>query len=116
MLSGGAFRAPAVRRRAGSSMQPQAPLSWHPLQVFHERFRANLEALSSRDAELAERLAGLKPSQPLSIAAQKDDVFLGRAGSAGIEVMPNPVTPARAAEIATALFPRGAIHWPIVVG
>ena len=94
----------------------QPSLKWHSLELFDERFRANLAALSVRDAALADKLATLKPSNPGFIAAQGDDVYLGRAGSAGIEVIANPVTPTGARDIVTGLFPRGLVHWPIVVG
>jgi hypothetical protein len=97
-------------------MTPQVALNWHPLEVFAERFRRNLAALSGRDASLAERLAAVKPSQGVLIAAVNDDVFLGRSGAAGIEVIPNAITPAAAGEIANGVFPSGAVHWPVVIG
>ena len=97
-------------------MTPQLSLKWHSLELFDERFRANVAALSVRDPALADKLAAVKPSNPCFIAAQGDDVFLGRAGSAGIEVIPNPVTPTGARDIATGLFRRGLVHWPIVIG
>lgn len=97
-------------------MTPLIALKWHPLDVFGERFAANVAALASRDAELAQRLREFSPAKALFIAAQGDDVFLGRAGDAGIEPIPNPVSPAQAREIVGGLFPKASVPWSIVVG
>lgn len=104
------------RPRAGSSMTLQTSLNWHPLELFGDRFRANAAALAPRNSTLADRLSELKPTNAWFIAARGDEVFLGREGRAGIEVIANPVSPASAREIVGGLFNRGHVHWPVVIG
>src|SRR5205807_5922379 len=93
-IAAGGCRAAWTRPRAGRGMTTDSSLMWHPLDVLAERFRANLDALAGRDPELAERLERVAPSKSHFIAARGDDVFLGRQGPVGIELLPNPVTPA----------------------
>lgn len=97
-------------------MSVAADLKWHPLGLFDQRFQANLCALRTRDAALARRLGSLRPASPLFIAVEGETVALGRMTSAGIEVLPNPIAPAAAGNMAAGLFPSGAVTWPVVIG
>ena len=81
-----------------------ATSKWHPLELFDQRFLANLSALERRDPLLASRLRELKPTLPLFVTAEDDNVLLGRSGPIGVEVLPNPVPPAAARQIAGSLF------------
>lgn len=91
-------------------------LKWHPLELFDARFRVNLDALAKHDHDLAVQLAELAPSVPMFIAAEGDNVFLGRPGNAGMELLPNPLPPAKAREIVSDLAPQGFVSAPLVVG
>ena len=91
-------------------------LKWHPLELFDERFRANLAALRQRDEALAARLEVMTPSTPFFIAAERDDVFLGRPAASGIEVMADPAPPPSARKMLKVLFPKDQISWSIAIG
>ncbi len=97
-------------------MHPPISLAWHPLELFDQRFRANLAALASHNPVLAERLGSLAPHRPYFIAAQGDRVFLGRPGAAGIEVVPDPLPPAEARRLLSTLYPNGHVGWPLLIG
>jgi hypothetical protein len=97
-------------------MHPPISLKWHSLELFDQRFRANLDALRTRDAELADRLAAHVPSTQLFVAARGDQVFLGRSGPIGIEVIPDPLPPAEARKLLATLFPTGHVAWPLLIG
>jgi hypothetical protein len=94
----------------------QTSLKWHSLELFDQRFQTNLAALQSRDPALASRLRAVVLSRPFFIAAEGDTVFLGRPGAAGMEVIPNAISPASAREMAAKLFQSGNVGRPIVVG
>jgi hypothetical protein len=96
-------------------MSDTVSLSWHPLESLDARFRANLLALETRDAELAERLRGLSVSRPLFIAARGDNVYLGRSGENGIELIADPVPPPSARALAARVFPNGLVTGPLAV-
>lgn len=96
-------------------MGPSAPLQWHPLESLAPRFRANLAALETRDAELAERLRQLAVSRPFFIAAEGDHVFLGRSGPSGIERIADPVPPGAARSLARQVYPKATVEAPLVV-
>ena len=91
------------------------PLQWQPLQLLDSRFRANLQALATRNPDLAARLAQLKIDQPFFIAARGDEILLGRESSIGIEAVPNSLPPAAARKTAQSVFPRDCVTWPIIV-
>jgi hypothetical protein len=89
-------------------MLSTAALTWHPLESLDARFRTNLAALETRDAQLAGRLRALAVSRPFFIAAVGDNVFLGRAGATGIEVIADPVPPPAARAL-------GSVSGPLAV-
>ena len=92
-----------------------ALVKWHPLELFDARFAANIEALSGRDAALAARLSEVRLLTPFCIAAEGDNVLLGRQGAAGVEVVPNPLPPLVARDVAGNLFPQGAVNGPVAI-
>jgi hypothetical protein len=96
-------------------MTASAQLKWHPLELFGERFRANVAALGRRDPSLAVRLRELKPATAFSIAAQGDNVFLGRSTAAGVEIIPNLIPAATARTTSASIFPEAQVGWPIVI-
>jgi hypothetical protein len=91
-------------------------LKWHPLELFDERFQTNLAALRKRDPALADRLAELTPSVSYFIAAQGDNVYLGKPGAAGIEVIPDAMPAPAARNMLAGIFPTGNVTWPIAIG
>ena len=97
-------------------MHPPISLKWHAITLFDQRFRANLDALRTRDAALAERLSVHCPVTEFFVAAQGDQVFLGRTGSAGIEVIPDPLPPDEARKLLATLFPSVHVSWPLLIG
>lgn len=96
-------------------MSLTAPPAWHPIESFDARFRANLAALETRDAELAGRLRQLAVSRPFFIAAQGDHVFLGRPGPSGIERIADPVPPPAARSLGRQVFPNAEVTGPLAV-
>ena len=96
-------------------MSQTASLHWHRVESLDARFRANLAAMESRDPALAARLRELSVSRPFFIAAAGDNVYLGRPGASGIEVISDPVPPASARMLAGRVFPGGAITGPLAV-
>jgi len=97
-------------------MASAIPLKWHPLELFDERFQTNLTALRGRDAALADRLAGLAPSVAYFIAAQGDNVYLGKPGAMGIEVIPDAMPAPAARNMLAGIFPAGHVTWSIAIG
>lgn len=97
-------------------MASATALKWHPLELFNERFQANVGALRGRDPRLAERLVGLAPSIPYFIAAQGDHVYLGKRGATGIEVIPDAMPAPAARNMLAGIFPGGQVTWPIAIG
>jgi hypothetical protein len=97
-------------------MHPPIALKWHPLELFDQRFGANVESLRTRDPALAERLSVHTPSTQLFVAAHGDQIFLGRSGSAGIEIVPDPLPPAEARKLLATLFPNNLVSWPLLIG
>lgn len=93
-----------------------ANLKWQPLKLFDHRFVANVSALQRRDPELAAQLRELKPTVEFFIAADGDNVFLGRPAAGGVEVLPNPVPPAAARQIWGNLFPQGCLNVAVAIG
>lgn len=96
-------------------MSDNPPLSWHPLESLDARFRANLLALETRDADLAGRLRGFAISRPFFIAARGDNVYLGRSGPTGIDLIADPVPPAPARALAARVFPGGVVTGSLAV-
>jgi hypothetical protein len=96
-------------------MNPSASLTWHPLESLAARFHANLAALERRNPLLAERLRDLRWMSPLFIAAAGDNVYLGRAGAAGIEVVPDPMPAPSARMLVAKVFPASQVTGPIAV-
>jgi hypothetical protein len=96
-------------------MNPSASLKWHPLETLAARFQANLAALEGRDPQLAARLRDLRCASPLFIAAAGDDVYLGRAGAAGIEVIPDPMPGPAARALVAKIFPASQVTGPMMV-
>src|SRR5713226_5618022 len=97
-------------------MHPPISLNWHPLELFKERFQTNLAALAMHNPQLAGRLEKVALATPFFIAAKGETVFLGRSGSAGIEIVPDPLPPAEARRLLSAIFPNGQIGWPLLIG
>ncbi|HXE53619.1 MAG TPA: glycosyltransferase [Tepidisphaeraceae bacterium] len=91
-------------------------LKWQPLELLDRRFRSNLAALATRDPQLAQRLGDVAISVPFFVAANGDDIYLGRPGPAGMEIVPNALPPAAARNLAGGLFPSGNVAYPVVVG
>jgi hypothetical protein len=96
-------------------MTPTTELKWHPLELFDQRFQANLTALRTRDPRLAERLGNLRVATPFFISAQGNQVFLGRQGPAGIEIVPNSIPPDQARTMSATLCPKGQVSWPVLI-
>ena len=96
-------------------MNPSASLKWHPLESLAARFQANLAALDRRDPQLAGRLADWKAASPFFIAAAGDDIYLGRPGAAGIEIIPDPMPAPAARVMAAKIFPASLVTGPMVV-
>lgn len=96
-------------------MSLTASLSWHPLESLDARFRANLAALETRDAALAQRLRRLTISTPFFISAAGDNIYLGRGGAAGIETIADSVSPAEARSLAARVYANGVVTGPLVV-
>ena len=90
--------------------------NWQPLSLLRRQFDSNLEPLRARDEALAQRLAAIEPAQSYFIASGEQQIFLGRATSGGgVDVLPNPVSPASARQIAVKLFPAGQCTEPVFV-
>lgn len=96
-------------------MNPSVSLKWHPLESLAARFQANLATLEGRDPQLAGRLRDLRCASPFFIAAAGDDVYLGRPGPAGIEIIPDPMPASAARALAAKIFPASVVTGPIVV-
>src|SRR5579884_413972 len=90
--------------------------TWTPLSAFSARFEANLAALGATEPALASRLREHVPAETWWIAARENEVFLGRGAQHDIRVVPNPVPPAMAQKMLGALFPKGKVTWPVVLG
>ncbi|HEY8746511.1 MAG TPA: hypothetical protein VIM11_00955 [Tepidisphaeraceae bacterium] len=97
-------------------MHPPISLTWHSIELFDERFRTNLAALSGRDKGLAIRLGQHVPASAHFIAAQGDSVFLGRSGETGIETIPDPLPPPEARRLLSSIFSNGHVGWPLLIG
>ena len=96
-------------------MTSPTQLKWHPLELFDQRFQTNLAALRTRDSLLADRLSKLRVSTPFFISAEGDQVFLGRPGVAGIEIVPNLISPTLARTMSAQLFPQNSVSWPLLI-
>lgn len=96
-------------------MHSSAAPSWLPLESLAARFHANLDALQTRNAALAERIGQLEISRPFFIATQHGQVFLGRPGESGILPLADPAPPAAAQALAKRVFPNGHVSAPLVV-
>jgi hypothetical protein len=97
-------------------MTPTTELKWHPLELFEQRFQANLAALRTRDPLLADRLSNHRVATPFFISAQGDQVFLGRQGAGGIDIIPDSIPPEEARSMSGKLYPNNVMSWPIVIG
>jgi len=97
-------------------MVPSGLLQWHPIELFDQRFGANLAALASREPKLAPVLRELAPSAPHFAAADGQSLFLGRTGTSGIEMISDPLPPPAVRKMILGMFPRGHISWPLVIG
>lgn len=90
--------------------------SWQPLELLGQRYRANLAALASRDAALAERIDAATSSAAWFVHADGHSVALGRADSDGqIVALANPLTSTAATQVTAKLCPKGHCSEPIAV-
>jgi hypothetical protein len=92
-------------------------VTWTPLGSFRRQFDGNISALAKRDPKLAEQLAGYTPSIEYFVAPQTDRILLAQRDPATgkIDLLPNPVPPARAKQIIAQVLPAGAYVHPILV-
>ena len=88
---------------------------WKPLRLLHHQFTANLAALATRDAKLAERLRASAPIHQLLVNAAGNAVLLGRQMGEEIEVIPELVSPSSADSAVKQLCPAGMLTQPALV-
>jgi hypothetical protein len=98
-----------------ASTRSPEPLQWTPLSALRSQFEANLAALRSRDADLAERIVAAAPLEPYYLATQHDRVLLARQVGTQLVGIPNPVPPVAAQQVMEKLFPGGACTEPVNV-
>jgi len=84
------------------------PMQWVPLSALGQQFHANITALRSRDAALADRIVAAAPTEPYFLATQGDRVHLGKQVGNTFVGIPNPVPPVSAQQITQQLFPNRA--------
>ena len=96
-----------------TTLEPK--IVWTPLQLLTKRFKANLAALGTRYPKLAQTLESLTPSRMYYILPGAECVMLGAGDELSIKVLPQPLPPARALELATALFRKGVCDQPLMV-
>ncbi|HEY7090474.1 MAG TPA: hypothetical protein VH518_20420 [Tepidisphaeraceae bacterium] len=91
-------------------------VNWRPLSVFTtERFEPNLQALRSREPDLAQALAEHRPAVEYLAAPDAHRIQIGRRVEQRIEALPNPVPPTSAREVAKRLYPAGKCTEPAMV-
>lgn len=93
-----------------------APLAntWQPLDSLKNIFDANIDALRSRDAELADRLRVLRPA-PRFLRDAGGALEIAVQHGPAMQVLPNPVAPVRAKEVAAKLCEGGVYTVPVLV-
>jgi hypothetical protein len=87
---------------------------WHPLSELREQLELNLASLARRDAELTAQLRAID-TPDYHICGDVNRILLGRATGPQVQPLPNPVTPAAAAQIAAKLFPNSQCSEPTLV-
>jgi hypothetical protein len=90
-------------------------VNWQRLDMLGARFRANCDALATRDAELAGRLRSHRPSAQYVIATQDERVHLARLEGTTAHVIPCRLPPVGAQQVAQQLCLTGRYHEPVLV-
>ncbi|HMB94796.1 MAG TPA: hypothetical protein VKK61_02025, partial [Tepidisphaeraceae bacterium] len=90
-------------------------LSWQPLSILREQWQANVSALRTRDASLAQEIEQYEPAVNYVIAGEENRLHLGREIDGQIQTLPNPVGRTSANEIAKKLYPTGQCSEPVLV-
>src|SRR5947209_3100276 len=86
-----------------------------PLALLNSRLTANLQALYTRNADLAATIESLAPSREYCILPQADRILLGAKVAGCVQPLPEHLTPPAARDITTKLYPSGKCEQPIVV-
>ncbi len=93
-------------------------VNWQPLSSSfqHDRWQANLEALQSRDATLAETVERYAPANEYLCAPDPNGrVQLARRSPTGIRTIVNPISPTSSREIIQKLYPGGHCTEPLMI-
>jgi|GEM_PF-1606830 len=86
-----------------------------PLSALSGRFRANVEALRTRDPELARRLINIVPDRVYGIVSDADSVRLAELTPEGARLLPHPVPPGSVAGIVQQLTSNQQVSGPLLV-
>jgi hypothetical protein len=93
---------------------PAADQQWQPLSLLNGQFQANLQALRTLRGGLAEQLERLAPL-PRVLLTGHGGVRLAVRDGGSLQLLPNPVPPSAAQQIAAKLCPTGQCTGPLVV-
>src|SRR5688500_11304125 len=98
-----------------STMANASDIPAQPLSLLVSRFDANCAALAARNTELAELLRGHQPSCEHFIGVRSGSVVLIRRQNDVPEILPDPVPPQSAKQIASSLFRTNQCTEPVAV-
>ena len=94
---------------------PSQPPQWTPLTLLRSQYASNLTALRSRDATLADLIDAAAPAEAYFLTTVGNTVRIAKAAGDTLEVLPNPVPPATAAQVVAKLFPDALCREAVMV-
>jgi hypothetical protein len=90
-------------------------LNWLDVSSSTTQFQANLAALRTRDAALADRIAQHRPACEYAFIADPLRLQLGIKSNSGISALPNPVPQTSAKDVARKLYPANQCTEPVMI-
>jgi hypothetical protein len=90
-------------------------LNWQALSELKSQFDLNVEWLAARDAAMAQAMSEHQAAQEYLVSSDGLRLQLARRSENGIEVLPNPVPPMAARDIARKLYTNGRCTEPVMI-
>jgi hypothetical protein len=96
-------------------MADMIPPGWMPLSLLSNRFNANLDALATRAADLANALRTLTPAEPYFVRTTSSRIDLAIGTGERFRVLPATLGAAAAPAIARHLCPNAVLTQPVLI-